>query len=201
VTPEFAAFPKIARLNRDIMITEKLDGTNAAIGVLEDGTVYAQSRTRLITPQQDNMGFAAWVEKNADILRLLGPGLHFGEWWGVGIQRGYGLTERRFSLFNATRWLNTDGKHAADYNILREINHVLPAITVVPVLYEGPWHEAVMDAFVPKLEVERLKINGSQAAPGYNRPEGIVVYHKASNFLFKVTCEKDEKPKMSQEQS
>ena len=31
--PVFQGWPKIARLNRDIIITEKLDGTNAAIGV------------------------------------------------------------------------------------------------------------------------------------------------------------------------
>ena len=34
----------------------------------------------------------------------LGVGQHFGEWWGFGIQRGYGLHERRFSLFNTGRW-------------------------------------------------------------------------------------------------
>jgi hypothetical protein len=27
------------------------------------------------------------------------------------------------------------------------------------------------------------------------RPEGIVVYHKAGGYLFKVTIEKDEQPK------
>jgi len=100
------------------VITEKIDGTNAAIGVVQTGwdgeagavsrphyRVYAQSRTRIITPQSDNMGFAAWVQQHAEVLaQTLGEGLHFGEWWGVGIQRGYGLSERRFSLFNTARW-------------------------------------------------------------------------------------------------
>src|ERR1035437_6203226 len=104
--PGHVAFPKIARLNRDIVITEKIDGTNAAIGIVEapftvsDGEggpefrgyrVYAQSRNRIITPGKDNAGFAAWVESIKDIaIEVLGPGLHFGEWWGNGIQRGYG---------------------------------------------------------------------------------------------------------------
>ena len=51
-------------------------------------------------------GFARWVETNRErLITLLGPGLHFGEWWGSGIQRGYGLTkgDKRFSLFNVER--------------------------------------------------------------------------------------------------
>lgn len=58
---EFTPFPKIARLNRTVVVTEKIDGTNAAVGVTEDGVVYAQSRKRVITPEQDNFGFATWV--------------------------------------------------------------------------------------------------------------------------------------------
>lgn len=78
---EFQSFPKIARLNRDIVITEKIDGTNAAIGVEPIGLgaqtgeyvegqvrVYAQSRSRIITPEDDNFGFAKWVRDNADKL-------------------------------------------------------------------------------------------------------------------------------------
>src|SRR5436305_1822690 len=99
---EFNAFPKIARLNRECVITEKIDGTNASILIDEDGVVMAGSRTRWITPENDNFGFAKWVEANKSELMKLGVGHHFGEWWGSGIQRGYGLTkgEKRFSLFN-----------------------------------------------------------------------------------------------------
>ena len=77
--PEFTAFPKMPRLSRDIIITEKLDGTNAQVFVGEDGTVLAGSRTRWITPQDDNYGFARWVEDHRDELLTLGPGHHFGE--------------------------------------------------------------------------------------------------------------------------
>ena len=101
----FAPMPKIARLNREIIITEKIDGTNASVHIVPDFEtgackVLAASRTRWITPQNDNLGFAAWVEANREGLLQLGPGHHFGEWWGRGINRNYGLTERRFSLFN-----------------------------------------------------------------------------------------------------
>ncbi|KAK1548362.1 hypothetical protein Q3G72_018654 [Acer saccharum] len=140
-------WPKIPRLFRDIEITEKIDGTNAAIhivhspggevvdggmvGALVHGEFYgiaAQSRTRLITPDADNYGFAAYVNANAEALvELLGPGLHFGEWYGKGIQRGYGLDERRFALFNASRWEGLQGAPLA-----KDLG-----VDVVPVLFRG----------------------------------------------------------------
>lgn len=171
----FVEFPKIPRLRRDIVITEKIDGTNASIYVPEDGgPVLAGSRTRWITPESDNYGFARWVQERADDLRLvLGPGHHFGEWWGAGIQRRYGIAEKRFSLFNVGRW------------------PVAPAhCGVVPTLYAGPWSQEAIDA-----ALERLRVNGSIAAPGFMQPEGIVIFHEASRHLYKVTLEKDDAPK------
>ena len=43
--------------------------------------------------------------------------------------------------------------------------------------------------------IERLRHEGSLAAPGYMNAEGVVVYHKACGTLFKKTLEKDEAPK------
>ena len=64
MTPEFREFPKMARLNRECLITEKIDGTNGCVVVAEDGEVYAQSRNRLLLSETDGFGFALWVEKN-----------------------------------------------------------------------------------------------------------------------------------------
>lgn len=175
---DFEAFPKIARLFRDCVITEKLDGTNAQVIVGEDGRVSAGSRTRLITPQDDNFGFAAWVEKNQEQLRELGPGRHYGEWWGQGIQRGYGLTKKCFSLFNVAKW----GE-----------NRPL-CCSVVPVLHKGPFRTSSVTACI-----DGLRQRGSLAALGFMNPEGVVVWHEAARQLFKVTLEKDEKPKGSTE--
>ena len=96
---EFMAFPSIKRLTRGCIITEKIDGTNAQVCIDVDGTVRAGSRNRWLTPGDDNFGFASWVKLHEDDLRQLGTGRHFGEWWGSGIQRRYGLAEKRFSLF------------------------------------------------------------------------------------------------------
>ena len=102
--PEFKPFPKMARLSREMIVTEKIDGTNASICITEDGGFFTGSRTRWITPKDDNYGFSKWAHEHKDELMTLGPGTHFGEWWGQGIQRNYRLTEKRFSLFNVSRW-------------------------------------------------------------------------------------------------
>ena len=36
---EFREFPKIARLSREVIISEKIDGTNAQILITEDGQI------------------------------------------------------------------------------------------------------------------------------------------------------------------
>jgi hypothetical protein len=187
---EFTAFPKMPRLSREMIITEKIDGTNAQIcimeleGYLEPGAVYekaglalfAGSRTRWITPENDNYGFAKWCQENGEELLALGPGRHFGEWWGQGIQRGYDLKEKRFSLFNVSRWCGNPN--------LPQCCHV------VPTLYNGNFDTGAVDYML-----DLLRFNGSYAAPGFKRPEGVVVFHTAGNFGFKKTLEKDEVPK------
>ena len=88
--PVFEAFPSIPRLKRNCVISEKIDGSDAQVYVGEDGLVLAGSRNRWLTVESDNFGFAAWVKAHEDELRTgLGPGRHFGEWWGAGIQRPY----------------------------------------------------------------------------------------------------------------
>ena len=176
--PEFVEWPKIHRLFREVVITEKIDGTNAAIGISDDlSEVRAQSRKKLITPGKstDNYGFAAWVYANKDALvDALGPGLHFGEWCGKGVQQGYGMDEKVFALFNAQRWTGA---------------YLPPGVTHVPILYEGIFSQEIIQALI-----ENLKDGGSVFAPG-QKAEGVVIYHKAANVAFKVLCEHDEVPK------
>ncbi|WWV91868.1 RNA ligase [Microbacterium phage phiMiGM15] len=203
----FEPWPKTPRLNRDVIFTEKIDGTNAAVVILPleavdrietegrpveffsgdaeriiavvDGfVVLAQSRNRFITPSADNAGFARFVAENAAALvATLGPGHHFGEWWGSGIQRGYGLTggEKRFSLFNAARWG------------LEDLSAV-PGLGAVPILPFSRIEDAA-DA------VDFLRQNGSLAAPGFDRPEGVIAWHTAARTSFKALLEGDDFPK------
>src|SRR3990167_1858406 len=87
---EFKEFPKIARLSREAIVTEKIDGTNASVFIGEDGMFLTGSRSGWITPEKDNYGFSRWAHVHKDELLKLGPGMHYGEWWGQGIQRKYG---------------------------------------------------------------------------------------------------------------
>ena len=172
---EFEPFPKIARLFRDVTITEKIDGTNGQVMISMLGEVLAASRNRIISPKDDNYGFAAWVEENKEELRALGPGRHFGEWWGRGIGRNYSKPNRIFSLFNSERW-NAD--------------NVPTCCSVVPVIYKGTYKPACAhDA------LKLLKNEGSLAAPGFMKPEGICIWHDAARLYFKVTVEGDEMSK------
>jgi hypothetical protein len=178
MTLEFREFTKIARLSREMIVTEKIDGTNGIIAIGDDGEFQVGSRTRWIVPENDNHGFAKWAYANYDELMTLGPGFHYGEWWGQGIQRSYGLKEKRFSLFNVTRW--TDD--------------VRPACChVVPTLYRGTFQTDVVVEILSQLAKD-----GSFAAPGFMHPEGVVIFHIASGYMFKKTILKDDQPKSLQ---
>jgi hypothetical protein len=219
---DFVAWPKIPRLKKGMVVTEKLDGTNAAIiverlsglGLLEDPTspsparvtvsptgssekyvarsvvleddvylVGAQSRNRLITPEMDNAGFAAWVFDHAEILAsMLGQGHHYGEWWGQGIQRRYGMDHKVFSLFNTHRY--TDMLEAWRPSLEAEgIDHQL---RVVPHLYAGDFSIDKVDEILTD-----LFNNGSYAVPGrlYKNPEGVVIYHSGAGTTWKAFCD------------
>lgn len=201
----FEKFPKIPRWSRNVIVTEKIDGTNASVWIrpvahrgqfeitygvpllylhtaeLGRVAIQAGSRTRFITPNinksnTDNYGFAAWVKENAEELFKLGLGTHYGEWWGQGIQRSYEVNDKRFSLFNVSRWSDEEVRPACCH--------------VVPTLWEGP-----MDMLTPAYLMHCLKNKGSHAAPGFMNPEGIVIYHTAGNLMFKKTFKNDEKGK------
>jgi hypothetical protein len=172
---EFQAFPKIPRFSRDIIVTEKIDGTNAQIYITDDGDIFTGSRNRWITPENDNYGFAKWVDGNKDLVLKLGAGRHFGEWWGLGIQRGYGLKEKRFSLFNTSRW---------------DENNIPEGLYSVPVLYKGDFSTIHIDQ-----ALYNLCLNGSEASKGFMKPEGIIIYHTVGGYCFKKTIEKDHLPK------
>jgi hypothetical protein len=162
-------------------VTEKVDGTNGLVSVGEDGLVRAGSRNRWLTVSDDNFGFAAWVEANADEIRKLGPGNHYGEWYGRGIQRGYGLFDRRFALFNVRRWHMVGGTSPlwGSGNAGPFATTEAPACCqVVPLL-----------GVVEACEIEEVLryFCSSWIVPGYERPEGVVIGHKPSGDLYKYT--------------
>lgn len=192
----FEKFPKIPRgFKNNVVITEKIDGTNAQIHIVEYTSsnvackgqyivaygsnnklvMFVGSRNRYITPADDNYGFAAWCKENAEELFKLGEGRHYGEWYGRGIgPRGYGLEERRLALFNTFRW----GEHNPNTPNCCEVVPVLGKHT-----YDVQYIKDIMGY---------LSDAGSTAVPGYMNPEGIVVYQSATKSYTKETFDSPE---------
>lgn len=169
-TEDFKSFDKILHIGKLYMsITQKIHGSNAQIYIqkITDDTfeqetlhkgynVRAGSRTRWLTPDDDNYGFCKWVRENGEeLVMTLGEGRHYGEWAGPGINSGEGLKEKTLCLFNWRRWIGKD----------------LPErVTTVPMLYKGAISlDAINDA------MDRLKEQGSMLVPGYMKPEGVVI--------------------------
>jgi hypothetical protein len=213
----FEKFPSLTRFSHGWTITEKLDGTNAAINIVsihDDGLsdlsngdavfarvdqfyVMAQSRTKLIWPGKttDNAGFAQFVKDNAEeLVEKLGEGRHFGEWVGPGIgKRHYNLKEKQFALFNVHRWRDTD----------------LPSrVTTVPCFVLNEYLDNPGEA--AKKYLNELSSTGSRFVPqqkittpnvsvqGFMNPEGVVMYHGPSKTSFKKTFDYDEQGKWAE---
>lgn len=202
---EFQKWPSIPRLSKERMtITEKIDGTNSAIrvrpsGIFPDNSarlttvidpagylydVWVQSRSRFLkaTKNEDNFGFAGWVLDNATALvDILGPGDHYGEWWGSGIQRGYGLTkgEKRFSLFHATKWMETIKVQPG--------STAVHELCTVPLLYTGDFEQGA----ITRLK-QTLRLKGSNAVEHAFNAEGMVVQLREAQAVYKVLLENDD---------
>ncbi len=139
----------------------KLHGTNAAVQVRMDGTVLAQSRTQLITPENDNAGFARWVKANEDAWRktmavyskFTGDekpdhylnAVIYGEWCGPGIQKKVALAsipKRCFAVF-AMRFLDKEGNPMDDFLMVEPERLAMYGIQNVPDTYILPWYNAI----------------------------------------------------------
>lgn len=169
IVPRFESFEDIKKLgNAVLFITQKIHGSNAQVfiypsygGVLD---LAVGSRTRWIAPGNDNYGFAEFVYANKqEFIDKLGPGRHYGEWAGPGINSGEGLDKKTFVLFDHWRY--------------PEDRPLPPNTVVVPVLYSGPF-----DMSKVKECMDDLKNVGSKLVPGYMRPEGIVVRIKGERY-------------------
>jgi len=107
----------------------KLHGTNASVVFPPEGGYYCQSRSQIITPEQDNAGFAAWVRDNISLFSKLDKSgvVVYGEWCGQGIQKGVAisLVPRQFIVFAVRimdgEWMNRVGIALTVGNYLQTI--------------------------------------------------------------------------------
>lgn len=170
---EFKPWGKTPRLYRDIVISEKIDGTQAVIGISDDEFVVGSRNQWLTDDVPDHYYLREWALEREGLLRSdLGNGIHNGEWFGYKVNRGYGLKERQLALFNTEKY------EGVEFNT--------PGLTTVPTLYKGVFDESRI-----KWSLDVLRSEGSLISPGFMRPEGVCIYHSQSNQVFKVLLEKD----------
>lgn len=175
----------------------KLHGTNAAIQFHAGGTVVAQSRSRIITPEDDNMGFATWVSEQT--WTTPGSCTVFGEWFGRGIMKGTSASA-------------VDGRHFAAFGVyLHETEKWLCAPEAIQEVYPGlvlPWagEPLVIDFSAPEASrtlIEQALHEVEQEDPWIKETfgvsgngEGLVYYPFVPSgefdpsFLFKTKGEK-----------
>lgn len=153
----------------------KLHGTNAAVRIDSNGEVTAQSRSNIITPENDNAGFARWVKANEAEFRKCAavPSLwdedpvnkpsgylnmvFFGEWIGPGIQKGVAVSEipkKCFAVFAMKILGKTDEEEQLfevdptriSYYLGKSGVKFVPQIDInLPDVYILPWYEKSID--------------------------------------------------------
>lgn len=196
---EFKTWGSTPRENKNKTITEKIDGTNACV-VIWNGVVAAQSRKRIITPDNDNYGFARWVYDNAGALMdTLGFGYHYGEWFGEGIQKNpLGIEGKRFALFHPTKYSEANGY---------ELNKV-DGLETVPLLHHGQCDVWTIPNIMQELETYGSKVQGAatQTVKSYivgmdpehmyqftraAKAEGIIIWNNETRTRTKMLLEND----------
>ena len=105
--------------------TVKLHGTNSGVEFDGDGNYTCQSRTRVIEPGDDNMGFARFISEIPDdspLFSVLRNGTLYGEWCGSGIQKSVAICElpKMFVLFSyfTDRFHNIDDLELSDDDLI-----------------------------------------------------------------------------------
>ena len=195
----FEAYPKMPRMkSAEMTITEKIDGTNAQILIVDGGIELVGSRKRQILPDipkivddegvtiekkqtLDNYGFAQWVLDNmTGLVEFLGDGRHYGEWAGPGIQKNpLGLEQKLFFLFNTHR--NPPEK-------FESLGHLVPQLRAVPILFQGKFSLEMISTVADSIYLGMTEVPDAQDG---NEGEGIVI--SAFGQKFKRTA--DDRPK------
>tara|TARA_R110000823_G_scaffold97570_2_gene211899 strand:+ start:4397 stop:5404 length:1008 start_codon:yes stop_codon:yes gene_type:complete len=138
----------------------KLHGTNAGILIKPDGRVMAQSRSRIITSGDDNMGFARWVEDTSHYWQQFTENYKdvtiYGEWCGKGIMKGVSISdigEKIFAVFMAQTGSSDDEDATVSFEPTELINMLFHSSLYRPPnnVFILPWYEdnIVVDFFNP----------------------------------------------------
>lgn len=200
--------------------TVKLHGTNAAVGVFKE-QVWFQSRERIITPENDNAGFAMFAVGRTNMFKEIAnkavqhfgtnekPVLIFGEWCGGNIQKGVAISQlpKMFVVFGIAS-VEDDGKKA--YLKRQDVSNCVTSDETIKSIYdfqtftktidfENP-HESVneINAITDAVENE-CPVGKALGVSGIG--EGVVWRcidegYEDSRFWFKAKGEKHSKSKV-----
>ena len=148
--------------------TVKLHGTNASVVVRTKPDMtydfYAQSRNNVITPENDNLGFAKFAEENQGIFVsipnfMCGEEIAlFGEWCGAGIQKGVGISqvEKMFVIFAVKiddEWVDNE-KWRKDLGAFFSLSKKYRIFNI----YDFPIHKLSIDFNAPELSINELGV-------------------------------------------
>lgn len=107
----------------------------------------AQGRNQVLTPEQDNMGFAAWVVRNAKVFEQCAIAdrhlTFYGEWCGEGIQKGVavcGIGRKVFVIFA----VQIGDHHAEAARLVTEPSQIAELAPHHPDVFVLPWHGDVV---------------------------------------------------------
>lgn len=180
----------------------KLHGTNAGVQVTSTGDVLAQKRSQIITPLDDNAGFAAWVSHNIDYFRQLRSDSNlviFGEWCGSNIQKGVAISQidRKILAVFAMQYGGINGEAAYLEIRPEKIRAILPDhedIFVLPYFGEpvtldfSDRHQLqtatdTINQMVATVEAKDPWVQETFGVEGVG--EGLVLYPQADDLVFR----------------
>jgi hypothetical protein len=192
--------------------TIKLHGTNGGVLYdLETGELWCQSRERIITPYDDNAGFAAfiyakkedWIEQLSGI--AFAEGIEdgviaiFGEWAGPGIQKSVGISaieQKHFFPFEVSLIRDDENRVNFDPSAYEFADFGFERVTAIK---DFPSYTLAIDFNAPQnsqnqlVEItlaveEQCPVAKSFGIEGIG--EGVVWYNRETGLRFKVKGEK-----------
>ena len=207
--------PSIEKPTLTFKGTVKLHGTNASVCYNSKDGLWFQSRKNVITPDQDNAGFASFAESNKsefiEIIKEISDVnlidvskstiTIYGEWVGKGIQKGVGISKIDKALFIFgvkisdlsneeidSYWVSSEGLRNTDKRIFNIADYETYSIDVdfnMPQLSQNKFAEITEQV---EKECPVSKSFGVENGIG----EGVVwsVNYKDQNYRFKVKGEK-----------
>ncbi|MGE6629631.1 RNA ligase family protein [Bacillus sp. NPDC077027] len=162
-----------------IIITEKIDCSNASFSLDEKGALQAFSRNVQLDEQNNLNGFYQWVHENINPNDLASEYIYFGEWLGTPHKVHYPQHEKQFFLFDV--WDKVEKEYITFWEVKWEAKHL--QVNIVPVFYGGEFisYEHI-ESFVG-LTALGGKIGEIESG------EGIVVKNYRNQGFAKLVCE------------